>query len=329
MREALIRQVEAEYARQREDNLREQDARMERAAQADPQIAALVEQRSTRFRDTMQAAFRDPEHAKERSAALKIEIAAISAEIRERLQRAGFAPDYLQPVYQCEKCKDTGFVGELIRERCECFRERLRKLSVEQGGSGLDGRETFEAYDPCAYPETPLKERPGQTQRSYMELMRNRCKVYVDAYPNDPRHNLLFAGAAGLGKTYLLNCVGNALAQKGVPVLKVTSYQLTDRMRAAVFEHDWSGFAAVLETPVLLLDDLGAEPLINNVTIEQLFTLLNERELNGLHTVISTNLHADELTRRYTERISSRLFDRRCTAILPFFGADVRLKGWQ
>ena len=134
-------------------------------------------------------------------------------------------------------------------------------------------------------------------------------------------------GAAGLGKTYLLNCVGNALLEKGVPVLKVTSYQLTERMRAAVFEHDWDGFSAVLETPVLLLDDLGAEPIINNVTIEQLFTLLNERELNGLHTIISTNLAPVELTARYTERISSRLMDKRSTVMIPFYGEDVRLKG--
>ena len=98
-------------------------------------------------------------------------------------------------------------------------------------------------------------------------------------------------------------------------------------MRAAVFEHDWEGFSAVLEAPVLLLDDLGAEPIINNVTIEQLFTLLNERELNGLHTVISTNLTPAELQSRYTERIGSRLLDKRSTSMLPFYGDDVRLKG--
>ena len=110
-------------------------------------------------------------------------------------------------------------------------------------------------------------------------------------------------------------------------MLKLTSYQLTDRMRAAVFEHDWGAFSQVLETPVLLLDDLGVEPMLNNVTIEQLFTLLNERELNGLHTLISTNLHPEELKQRYSERISSRLLDRRSTSILPFYGEDVRLRG--
>ena len=327
MRESLYRQVDAEYALQREKDLNEQEARQAEAEAADPQIGALAERRMERFRQAAQRMFRDGENARENSEALKKEIASINVEIRARLKKAGLPEDYLQPRYRCAKCKDTGFVGEPIRERCECFLARVRQLAVEREGMGVNANENFAAYNAAIYPENALQKRPGHTQRSYMELVKNRCMAYVDAFPHDPRRNLVFIGAAGLGKTYLLNCVGNALLEKGVPVLKVTSYQLTERMRAAVFEHDWDGFFAVLETPVLLLDDLGAEPIINNVTIEQLFTLLNERELNGLHTIISTNLAPVELTARYTERISSRLMDKRSTVMIPFYGEDVRLKG--
>lgn len=327
MRESLYRQVDAEYALLREQEFAEQEARQAEAEAADPLIGVLAGRRMERFRQTAQRMFTDAANAQQSAETLRKDIVAINAEIRARLKKAGFDEDYLQPRYRCAKCKDTGFVGEPIRERCECFMARVRQLSVERQGMGIDPSETFSAYNAEIYPDVPLEKRPGHTQRSYMELVKARCMAYADAYPHDPRRNLLFVGAAGLGKTYLLNCVGNALLEKGVPVLKVTSYQLTERMRAAVFQHDWEGFSAVLETPVLLLDDLGAEPIINNVTIEQLFTLLNERELNGLHTVISTNLTPLELKARYTERIGSRLMDRRSTAMLPFYGDDVRLKG--
>ena len=79
-----------------------------------------------------------------------------------------------------------------------------------------------------------------------------------------------------------------------------------------------------MDAPLLLIDDLGTEPLMNNVTVTQLFNLLNERQLAGRHTVISTNLNPRELQERYTERIASRLLDESSCARLGFVGGDIR-----
>ncbi len=59
--------------------------------------------------------------------------------------------------------------------------------------------------------------------------------------------------------------------------------------------------------------------------MEQLFVLINERQSRRLCTVISTNLTTDEIIRRYTERVFSRLADRRNCMLLHFEGRDVRL----
>ena len=52
---------------------------------------------------------------------------------------------------------------------------------------------------------------------------------------------------------------------------------------------------------------------MNNVTVTQLFNLLNERQMSGRHTVLSTNLSMNELLERYTERYTDsetrELFD--------------------
>ena len=66
-----------------------------------------------------------------------------------------------------------------------------------------------------------------------------------------------------------------------------------------------------MNAEVLMIDDLGSEPLMQNVTVEQLFNLLNERQNKGLSTVISTNLEMSKFRERYTERIASRLRDSR------------------
>ena len=44
------------------------------------------------------------------------------------------------------------------------------------------------------------------------------------------------------------------------------------------------------ETGLLMIDDLGTEPVTQNVTVEYLFDLLNRRIEAGRHTVIATNV---------------------------------------
>ena len=54
-----------------------------------------------------------------------------------------------------------------------------------------------------------------------------------------------------------------------------------------------------------------------------LYTLLNDRILAGKPMVISTNLNVDEMSRRYSPQIASRLhggFQR-----LTFVGEDIRV----
>ncbi len=65
---------------------------------------------------------------------------------------------------------------------------------------------------------------------------------------------------------------------------------------------------------------------MENITVTQLFNLLNERQNADLHTILSTNLNMTELKGRYTERITSRLLDNRRCKILKFIGADIRTR---
>lgn len=332
----LLRDIAAAYEAKREANYAEEIVREEAARAASPAIGRLLDERVTLFHKEAEKAFANPEKANQIAKKLQKKITDLQSELRRLLVRSGFSEDYLQPVYQCPNCHDTGYVGDPVRERCTCFTALLQRLMIEEaGGHGLLVSETFEGYDETVYtvasmPQdkfAPMQQKiEGDSQRSYMARLRDLCLDYAQNFPNNARRNLLFLGKSGLGKTYLMNCIGNFVRAKGVQVQKLTAYQLTERMRKMVFDHEPEAMAALLTVPLLLLDDLGVEPIISNITIEQLFALLNERELRGLHTVISSNLHADELKQRYTERVTSRLYDRRTTATLIFKGDDVRLR---
>lgn len=337
IRPMLLRDIAAAYEAQREGNYAEEAMREEAVRMASPAIARLLDERVAIFHREAERAFENPEKAKQIAQKLQKRITDLQSKLRRLLVDSGFPEDYLQPVCKCPLCRDTGFVGDPIRERCTCFTSYLQRLIIEEtGGHGLLVNETFAAYDETVYRDTPLpqdkfalmqQKNEKDSQRDYTARLRDVCYAYAENFPNNTRRNLLFVGKSGLGKTYLMNCIGNAVREKGIQVQKLTAYQLTERMRQMVFDHEPEAMAALLEVPLLLLDDLGVEPIISNITIEQLFALLNERELRGLHTVISSNLHADELTKRYTERVTSRLYDRRTTAMLFFKGDDVRLRG--
>jgi len=75
---------------------------------------------------------------------------------------------------------------------------------------------------------------------------------------------------------------------------------------------------------LLLIDDLGAEPITNNVSIEYFYDLIEKRLNKGLNTVFATNI--DDLQKRYDERISSRLESKNDSIQLFFDGKDLRKK---
>jgi DNA replication protein DnaC len=66
--------------------------------------------------------------------------------------------------------------------------------------------------------------------------------------------------------------------------------------------------------------------MLRNVTVEYLFTLLNERCAQRKHTVIATNLSPSQLQERYGERVSSRLLDNARCALIAMRGKDLRLQ---
>ena len=84
-------------------------------------------------------------------------------------------------------------------------------------------------------------------------------------------------------------------------------------------------FTDCLNADVLLIDDLGTEPVLKNVTKEYLYNLINIRQINNRATLISTNLSLDNIIERYDERIFSRLANKNLSATIQLFSKDKRI----
>ena len=252
------------------------------------------------------------EEAKQKNLALQQE--------RAELVNAHFEEGFLDDSPICSQCGGNGYIGATM---CECLQELCRQeqkkaLSVLSGN-----KENFSQFR-LEYYSDQYDPKYGASPRDIMKLNFERCRRYATAFTENSG-NMMFIGGTGLGKTFLSACIAGTVADRGYSVVYETASRLFSKMEQAKFTGSEEARAEVAKynaCDLLILDDLGTEMPGQFVTAA-LYSLLNERLLDGKPMVISTNLNVDEMARRYSPQIASRLhgeFSR-----LTFVGDDIRV----
>ncbi|MCL2569875.1 MAG: ATP-binding protein [Firmicutes bacterium] len=209
----------------------------------------------------------------------------------------------------CKGCRNTGYANEKI---CTCVEKEIATRLHKKSGLIKNTPTTFDIKD--GFGDASLK-------KVYDVLSK-----YAVAFPNAKRPNIVLCGATGTGKTYGANILGNVLVSRGVSVIYVTAFSLIERFKEYIFEHNKRAFHDMIECDLLIIDDLGVEPQINNITQENLYNLINERLIAHKPFVITTNLSPEHIFERYDQRIASRIFAVDTTYALEFKGKDLRIK---
>lgn len=320
-RDQILARLQQEYALRREENLRLFEERREAACERCPGLRELLQARHAAVMNGVRTSLLSQEKAENKNAALPAQLAELNRKIAGALEAGGLSGDFLQPVYTCPACRDEGYVYNPSRRMCDCMKKELDRRLMAESGLG-EGAGTFERFDDSLFSEEA--DEHGVVQRKVAQGNRNICQRYADSFPKTQTRDLLLMGRSGLGKTFLLQCIAHRVAERGYLPTYTSAYRLFETARRAYMENNSDILSSLMNAPLLLIDDLGTEPLMSNVTITQLFNLLNERQLAGRHTVISTNLTMSELRDRYTERVTSRFLDPTGCARLTFTGADVR-----
>lgn len=319
MRKAIMRELQAEYEQQRMINENENRRREQHALSICPDIGLAMQERES----MIYAGLRGILDGRVQADDLPLRMDVMNRRIAQLLQQSGLPADYLDPVYRCARCKDTGYVGDTIKDMCECMRGAFYQRLYQRVGLGEKVSQTFENFDLSIFPDKKIDGQPF-TQKQEMAMIRDLCQSWADMFPHGQTSDLLLTGPSGLGKTFLMHAMAKRLLDRGLNVLMISAYRLMEAARKAYFTSQHEELDSLMEADVLFLDDLGSEPLMENITIVQLFNLINERQVAGRGTVISTNLTVKELRERYTERIASRLTDKRQCTLIRFMGDDVR-----
>ena len=324
-RDRLILDLQQSYAAKREENQRIFEERTRAACDKCPGLHELLTARHEALMAGLRRGILSPQKNADANTSLPAAMAVMNRQITDKLVSGGLSEDFLQPVYTCHLCRDEGYLYEPSRHMCSCFEQELNRRTMDALGLNKVNPQTFERFDEALF-SPDVVEAYGVSPRQMVRLIRDKCLEYADSFPSTATRDLLFTGKSGLGKTYLLEAIAHRVAQRGFLPLYISAYRMLETARKAYFENNTELMAPLMAAPLLLIDDLGTEPLMANITITQLFALLNERQIAGRRTVISTNLDITELRERYTERITSRLLDSKSCRILHFIGDDVRMR---
>ena len=242
---------------------------------------------------------------------------------RQQLVDTYFEEGFLDESPICDRCGGSGYVGAAM---CECLKELCRQEQKREISVLSGSRDNFNQFR-LDYYSDQYDPKLGGSPRMIMEKNLKICREYA-AWFSGNSGNLLFMGGTGLGKTFLSACIARTVADRGFSVVYESATHMFSKMERVKFNNDQELRGEVenySRCDLLILDDLGTEMPGQFVTAA-LYSLLNDRLMAGMPMVISTNLNADELGRRYSPQIASRLLGSfNCRR---FEGEDIRwIKG--
>ena len=230
----------------------------------------------------------------------------------------------LEIQYECPLCEDTGFLKS--GEKCNCFKQALINEYYKMSNISKNFKtQNFNTLDLSLFSDEIIPELNISSKQNILEISAI-CEMFVQNFTKENEENLLFYGDTGLGKTFMSNCIAKALLDKGFTFIYQTSFKMFEIIEEYKFHNinnsiSKENYNNLFECDLLIIDDLGTE-LTNTFTVSELFMILNTRLLNKKKTIISTNFSLSKLAETYTERISSRIFDK--FTLVKFVGKDLR-----
>ena len=315
----VVQRARARLAQAKEDRESENRQHLQEAYQQVPRIQEIdMELRSTMAK-AAQMVFTSGGDAKKAMDQVRVQNLFLQEE-RAALVAEHFEEGFLDDSPICDRCGGNGYIGSNM---CECLTELCRQEQKKELSLLSGGKENFSQFK-LEYYSDLTDPKYGASPRLIMERNFRTCRSYALTF-SQHSGNLLFVGGTGLGKTFLSACIARTVADRGCSVVYETASRLFSKLERAKFSSDEDARKEVekySKCDLLIVDDLGTEMPGQFVTAA-LYSLVNERLLENKPMVISTNLNVDEMARRYSPQIASRLhggFNR-----LTFVGEDIRV----
>lgn len=265
-------------------------------------------------------------HSKDILGELETESKALDSEKDKLLLSNGYPVDYLEPIYSCSICKDTGVVETSY---CSCKKRMItEELYAISGIDKVIQVENFKNFDLKLF-RANRNQSETLSPREMMKIYLDDALNYVNNFPYNKNKNRIYYGPVGTGKTYLCNCIAKGLLDNGYLVV----YQTATKLMNFISDYNFSRaedkgilisrYELLRDCDLLIIDDLGTE-ISTSINTTHLFELINDRIIKEKATIISTNLNLENIRDDYDDRIFSRILGE--YEVFNVFGDDLRIK---
>lgn len=211
---------------------------------------------------------------------------------------------------ECPLCSGTGWredeAGAAVVP-CECrARSRVERATA---AARIPPR-----YLPCAFTNFDCYPERGGTRNDSLWRALRECEEYRQAYPLVDGKGLLFLGDPGVGKTHLAVALLKGLIEKGAEGLFTDYQELLKRIQGSydrtAHTAERTVIAPILETEVVVIDDLGANRITGWVE-DTINYILNYRYNEKKPTLLTSNLSEHLSTGSAGSRTTQPNFEER------------------
>ncbi|WP_173915877.1 primosomal protein DnaI [Halobacillus sp. Marseille-Q1614] len=251
--------------------------------------------------------------------------------------------EYQSQSKNCEKCPSReecinilpGYTPEATVEGTElklaynlCQRERRLEHQRKQRSlinSLHIPRETLEATLDRLDVEDPERGEAVMQTVQYLEGIGDEL----------PSKGLYFCGPFGVGKTYFLGVIANELSKKNISSMVIYMPEFVREIKSSIKDDSMNEkIEAFKKTPVLMLDDIGAESQSSWFRDEVLGSILQYRMMERLPVFFTSNYNLEELEKIFmtsnrgevdqvkAQRITERI--RQLSKSVPVYGKNRR-----
>ena len=137
----------------------------------------------------------------------------------------------LKPTYECDDCKDTGYITQNFNTNmCHCLKQKLFDIEYNKSNIYNLEKQNFNNFSLDLYSSEPdeAKYNSKVSPRENIEKIKKLSLKFIENFDNENEKNLLFTGNTGLGKSFLSSCIANEILKKGKTVLYQTAPVMLD-----------------------------------------------------------------------------------------------------